>query len=852
MTRVTLRGLLGRKLRTVLTALAIVLGVAMVSGSFVLTDTISKAFDTIFASSYEETDAVVSGRSTTDWSQSGKALVPESALDRIRAVPQVDAAAGEIFDLNSNANQAKLIDHDGKVVTGGGNPTFGLGVDPSPQYERFNPLKLTSGRWAESPGEVVLDANAASKYDFGVGDPVEIEIGGPIRSFHVVGVAKFGDVATIGGATFAVFDVRTAQKLLDKDGYDAISIAAKPGVSDAELVSALRKVVPATTMEVRTGAEQAKEDEKGVAEFIDIIRWVLLGFGGVALFVGAFVIFNTLSITIAQRTREFATLRTLGASRRQLLRSVILESFVTGLLASLIGLAAGLGIAALLTWIFTKAGIDLPRTETVFALRTVIVSLGMGTLVTLLAGVMPAIRATRIAPILAVREGAVVAGKRRSPVWGIGTIAAAVAALGAGLYVGGIDTFPRIALLVGGALVLFVGVAMVAGRLVRPLASVVSIPASRIGGPAGRLARENALRNPGRTAMTAAALMIGLALVTFVSVFGTGLRASDRNAITKQIDTDYAVLSQNTWTGLPPVVGQAVAQLPRVDVASSVRYDRARVGSSNIDVSGVDPATITQVYRFDWKDGSDATLESLGMNGAIVRSSFAKGHDLSVGSPFILRTPGAKPVHLVVRGTYSASRFDPLLGHVVVSQRAFDASFQTPSDMATFVKSSEPKTHLKRALARYADARVLTENEFVDDRSSDLTDVLNLLYVLLALSVVVSLFGMVNTLALAVFERTREIGMLRAIGFTRRQTRRMVRHESVITALIGAGLGLPLGIGLAAAVTHALSKYGVGLSIPVGSLVAFTVVAVIAGTLAAILPARRAARLNVLAALQYE
>jgi putative ABC transport system permease protein len=852
MTRVTLRGLLGRKLRTVLTALAIVLGVAMVSGSFVLTDTISKAFDSIFESSYQQTDVVVSGRSTTDWSQSGKALVPQWVLDRIRTVPGVEAATGEVFDLNSSANQAKLIDRQGKVVTGGGNPTFGLGVDPDPRYQRFNPLKLASGRWASAPDEVVLDANASSTYRFGVGDPVRIEVGGPIRRFHVVGVAKFGDVETIGGATFAVFDVKTAQKLLGKDGYDAVSVAAKPGVSDRELVRQLREAVPASTTEVRTGTQQAQEDKKGVSQFITIIRWVLLGFGGIALFVGAFVIFNTLSITIAQRTREFATLRTLGASRRQVLRSVVLEAFVSGLLASLIGLAAGLGIAWLLTIVFRAAGVDLPRTGTVFALRTVIVSLSMGTLVTLVAGLMPAVRATRIPPISAVREGAVISGKRRSPAWGLGTIALSLSALGSGLFAGGIDPLPRAVLLVGGTLVLFVGIAMIAGRLVRPITALVAIPASRIGGPAGRLARENALRNPGRTATTAAALMIGLALVTFVSVFGTGLRSSDRNAITKQIDTDYAVVASNTWSGLPTVVGRSVAAAPGIEVASSVRYDRARLGSSNIDVSGVDPATIAQVYRFDWKDGSDAALAKLGTNGAIVRSDFAKSHHLAVGAIFVLKTPAAHPLRLVVRGTYSPSRFDPLLGHVVVSQRLFDGSFQTPTDLTTFVRSNASKAGLERVLASFPDARVLTQDEFVADRTSDLSDVLNLLYALLALSVVVSLFGMVNTLALAVFERTREIGMLRAVGFTRRQTRRMVRHESIITALIGAGLGLPLGIGLAAAVTHALSKYGVTFSLPVGSLAVFTVVAVIAGSLAAILPARRAARLNVLAALQYE
>src|SRR4051794_13772536 len=375
MKRVVLKGILGRKFRTILTAFAIVLGVAMVSGSYVLTDTISKAFNVIFASSYSQTDAVISGKKVVQYSQSGNALVSPDVLSLVRNVDGVGAASGEIIDYTGNSDQAKILDKQGNVITGNGNPTFGFGIDPD--QPRFNPLKLTVGRWADGKDEVVIDAATADKYGFHVGDRVNIAVGG-IHRFRLVGIAKFGDVASVGGATISIFDPTTARAVLNKDGFDIVSVSAKPGVSAAELIANLKPVLP-STVQVQTGNEQAKSDEQGVATFIKLIRYVLLGFGGVALFVGGFVIFNTLSITVAQRAREFATLRTLGASRRQVLRSVVLESAIIGLIASLIGLLLGLGLARGLDALFVALGIDLPHAGTVLATRTVVASLATGT-----------------------------------------------------------------------------------------------------------------------------------------------------------------------------------------------------------------------------------------------------------------------------------------------------------------------------------------------------------------------------------------------------------------------------------------------------------------------------------------
>ncbi|HJV30472.1 MAG TPA: FtsX-like permease family protein [Gaiellaceae bacterium] len=852
MRRVALRGIFGRKLRTALTAFSVVLGVAMVTGSFVLTDTMSKAFDSIFSSSYEQTDVVVSGRSLVEWSDQGNALVTDDLLRRVRALPDVDAAAGEITDLNSNANQAHLIDRDGEIVTGNGNPTFGLGIDPS--QPRFNPLKLVAGEFADAPGEVVVDASSARKLGFEVGDDVRVAVGGPVRSFKLVGIAQYGDVDTIGSATMAIFDVRAAQRLLEKPGYDVITVAGRDGVSDEVLIRQVETLLPANA-QVRTAAEQAEADKKGVSEFIDFIRYALLGFGVIALFVGAFVIFNTLSITVAQRTRELATLRTLGATRAQVLGSVVLEALAVGLAASLAGIAAGIGLAKGLTALFASVGLDLPRSELVFATRTWVVALALGMIVTLAASIAPALRATRVSAISAVREGATVPRGRLArysfPI-SVGLVSIAAATLAYGLFVPGVAPFGRVLSLALGTLALFVGVALVSTRVVTPLARVLGWPGARFGGAAGRLARGNAVRMPGRTAATAAALMVGLALVTFVTVMGQGLRASERDAVVRQIDADYVVVSQNGWTTLPAIVGETAARSPGVEVSSSVRRDRGRVLGRDVDISGIDPASLGEVFHLEWESGSPSALRSLRPRDAIVRKSFADENGFALGGAFIVRTPTGEMMNLRVRAVYDPPRFDSLLGNVVVRQSTFDRFFERPGDSLTLVWSNAPSSSLASSLAAYPDARVVSDDTFVDERVAEIDGILNLLYALLALSVIVSLFGMVNTLVLVVFERTREIGMLRAVGLTRRQTRRMIRHESVVTALIGAAIGLPLGIALATAATAALADYDLSLSIPAVPLAVFALVAIGAGIAAAVLPARRASRLNVLEALQYE
>jgi putative ABC transport system permease protein len=844
---VALKGLLARKVRALLTAFAIVIGVSMVSGTFVLTDTMQKAFDGIFTASYDETDAVIAGKQIVEGSSSAGAPVPESLLAAVRALPEVAAAGGTMAI--DESNKAEIIGRDGKPAGSGNAPRLALGNDTS--QPQFSPLKLSAGEWGEGPEQVVIDAATAEKERYVVGDTIAVSTLGDKHRYELTGIATFGDVDSLGGATLAVFDIGTAQTLLHKQGeFDGISIAAAEGTSSDELIKVVQPLVPAS-LELKDAKAQAEADSAEINEALGFIRYFLLGFGGIALFVGAFVIFNTLSITVAQRTREFATLRTLGGSRKQVMRSVVIEGFVIGLLASIVGLFAGVGIAKGLNALI---GADIPEAGTVLAVRTVIVSLVLGVVITLVASIMPARRATRVPPIAAVREGAILPPSRfaaHSLKAAVVVIAASVAAISAGVFANGLSAIGVVVLLGGGIIALFLGVALAAPHLVKPLTRVVGWPARRAG-VAGELAGANSTRNPGRTASTAAALMIGLTLVTVVAVLGAGLRTTVESAVTDQVSAAYIVDGKD---GAPfeAAEGDTLARTPGVTTASHVRTDVALVGGEEQDVTGVDPATIGRFYTFDWTTGSDATVARLGEDGALVTKTYADDKNLAVGKRLSIETASGDKRTVVVAGIYDPPEIEQMLGELTIGQEAFDASFPQPKNKFTFIDAPpQASSDLAAVAGGFSDAKFHTGDAFAKDYTEDFASFLQMLYVLLAFSVIVSLFGMVNTLVLSVFERTRELGMLRTIGMTRRQARRMIRHESIITALIGAALGLPLGIFLAALVTQALSQYDVGLSIPASELVLFTVVAILAGVAAAVVPARRAARLNVLDALHYE
>ncbi len=854
MTRVALRGLATRKLRAALTAVAIVLGVALVAGTFVLTDSITGAFNSIFSTIYRNTDATVTGRNAIDTSANGGAgntgSVPafsQSLLPRVLALPDVKDAIGDV----SGSLQVVV---NGKAITSGGAPNLGFSVNPS--QPQFSSLKLVSGSWP-GPDGVVIDTNTASKKNLHAGETVGIQGVGPVVPLRISGLVKFGSASSLGGATLAGLQLATAQRLLGKVGkLDEIRASAKSGTSPQQLVNQIKPILPADT-QVRTGAQQAQQDSSSITSFLSFLNTFLLVFAGVALFVGSFVIANSLSITIAQRTREFGMLRTIGASRKQIRRAILLESFVTGTIASVIGLLVGLGLAQLLFALFNAVGFTLPNSGTVVKPRTIIVAILVGVIVTVLASLRPAIRATRVEPVAAVREGATLPEGRFAKyrtVSSTATVAAGLILVLLGLFVAS-GTAAVLILMGAGAILIFVGVALLSARFVPTLALWLGWPATKIAGATGRLARDNARRNPQRTASTASALMIGLALVTFVSVLAAGIVADFKNAVNDIFTGDYAITAQNNFSPIPISAGQAATTAPGAIAVGNVRAGEGQVFGSNDQLTAVNPQ-IAQVVRLNWTHGSQTVFASLGTNGAFTSNSYATTHHLSIGSPLVVTTPTGAHIPLVLKGTFKPPSGGSPFGTVTMSAATWDRYYQQPQNLYTLVKMRGGETTanasaLNHALAGFPNAKVQTRQTFINNQIAGLSSVLNILYVLLALSIIVSLFGIVNTLVLSVFERTREIGMLRAVGTSRRQIRRMIRHESVITAFIGSIIGIPLGIAFAGLLA-ARDSSSIAFVIPVGSLIIFLVASWIVGLLAAIFPARRAAKLQPLQALAYE
>ena len=854
MTKFALKGMLGRKLRTALTAIAIVLGVAMVSGTYVLTDSIDQAFDAIFNDVRQGSDAVITGRAAFDLSDGSGSEAPtldESLLERIRELPEVQVAEGGV-----DSESTVLIDREGEAIVGNA-PSIGFSIADGDSP--FNPLRLVEGAWP-GPNEIVIDEATAEKKDFAVGDTIGVQAEGPVQQFRISGLIRFGEtLSTIGDATLAGFDLPTAQRLYDKEGrFDEIAVASNPNVSPEELLAAIEDVIPPTA-QVRTGESQATEEASETNEFITFLQTFLLAFAGIALFVGSFVIANSLGITIAQRTREFATVRTIGASRRQVLGSIVLESLVVGILASVIGLFLGLGLARVLFSLFDAVGFTLPNTGLVFQTRTIVVALLVGILVTLLASLRPAVRATRVPPIAAVREGATLPESRFARFRTAGSVllsALGFAALLFGLFAPDLETTTLLLMLGVGAVCIFLGLALLSVRFIRPLAGALGWPATRIGGAAGALARDNARRNPQRTASTAAALMIGLALVTLVAVLAAGITSTFRGSVEELWeDADYAVTAQNNFSPIPATVAEGIEDVPGVAAVGNVRTGDAAAFGDQFFATAVSPE-LGPMLNMTWTEESSAdVIAALGEDGAFVDDGYAGDHGLRLGSPIELTFANGDTETYRIEGVFDPPTGGSPFGPVTISAEEWDSHTDNPRNLFSFVRmeggqTAENEERLVAELRDFPNAKAQTREAFIDNQIGALSAVLNILYVLLALSVVVSLFGIINTLVLTVFERTREIGMLRAIGMTRRQVRRMIRHESVITALIGGALGIVLGVVLGALLVARIDF--IDFTLPVGSLVVFTIATVVVGIIAAVFPARRAARLNVLQALQYE
>lgn len=849
MNKVSFRGLLARKTRVALTIVAVALGVTLIAGTYVFTDTINASFDRIFQVSNQGVDVVVSPNENVVGSDGQPPALSASLLKVIEAQPQVAVAEGSVFDANG-----VILNRKGERMGNGTGPNFISSVN---EVKRFQAITYAAGGPPKDAGEVTLDKSTADREGYKVGDALEVQGDVPRRAYRISGITRIAGVDSFGGASIAGFILPQAQRITGKVGkFDQISVGAKPGVTPDALRAQLRSVLP-PSVSVRTGTQQADKQSKDIRDNLGFLSTALLAFAGISLFVGAFIIFNTFSITVAQRLREFALLRTLGATRGQVLRSVLAEGLTIGLLGSVAGLALGVLTAKGLQALFKAIGVDLPSNGTVLETRTIVVSLLVGTLVTLVSSLAPAVRATRIAPVAALREGAVLAPGRlarmATPIALVVTVLAC-ALLGFGLF-GSASSSTSLGMVGAGAALLFLGIALLSPRLIGPIASVVGAPMERLGGLTGRLARENTVRQPGRTAVTAAALMIGVTLVVFASIFAASAKSTIDEAITTDSKADIVMSTNGGFGGFTAEAGRAVAKVPGVAFVSPVRTSAGKVNGKRIVVRGVDPATFTQVYRLKWKEGDDGTLTALRDGEAIVSKGWAKSNDVTVGQTLKVLTALDRTVDLRVTGISSDKA--GLLGEVNVTNDQLATDFGANQDFITLVRldpGTDPKA-TKQAIdavlkAQFPAAKAQTNAEYVDSQADQVNQLLALIYALLLLSVIVAMFGIVNTLYLSITERTRELGMLRAIGTSRAQVKRMIRYEAVITALIGGILGAFLGTGLSFLVSRTID--GFTFTLPWGQMFVVLVLSGLVGVLAAILPARLAARLNVLDALAYE
>ena len=854
MLKVGLRGVFSRKLRAFLTALAVFLGVSLMTGTYVLTDTFTNSFGQIFEESNAGTDVAVVPKDAIDSEQGADPPgMPEGLLEEVRKVDGVLEATGGIF-----AAGVSLIDEDGDRIGSTQAPAFGGSVQP----KRFDPFDYAEGRPPETAQEVAVDKLSADREDLAIGDQITVAGNEAARQYEIVGIATLGEVDSFGGATVAILPLAEAQRLADKVGeFNQISIAAEEGVDPLELKRRVATVMPGT-VEVRTGEENAQQETDDIEDDLGFLKVALLIFAWIALFVGAFTIFNTFSITVAQRTREFGMLRTLGASRRQVLTSVMVEAFVIGLIGAGLGILAGIGVADGLNSLFKSAGIDLPNTGSVVKTRALVVPLLVGMIVTLLAAIIPAVRATRVSPVEALSDQAVAPTRRRRRfVTGLAVLLSigGVVAICIGLF-GGIESSSDAASLLGlGAVLLFFGTALMSPRFVAPLASVVGLALERVRKLTGRLARENAVRNPGRTATTAAALMIGLALVTFVAVFAAGIKSSIDDAIDKSFTGDLTLQHEDGFSLIPDAAGREAAQIDGVGAVSSLRYAEGEVAETGDTsfITAIDPKGARQVFEFDWDEGSDETVDGMTRGDALVDQAWATDNDVNVGDTLSVTTPTDRRVRYGVVGKLNDTA--DLWGDFVLTHEAVEDDFHVRQDgmiLLNYASGADPdavRQEVETTMDRdFPIVDVLDQDELKDRIGEQVGQLVNLLYALLSLAVIVSLFGIVNTLTLSIYERTRELGLLRAIGMSRRQVRRVVRYEAVITALLGALLGSVLGIFFAVIVSRPLADEGFNLTFPVGTLILLFILAAIAGVVAAILPARRASRLDVLEALAYE
>jgi putative ABC transport system permease protein len=835
----TFRSLLAHRVRLALTALTIALGTGFMAGSFVFTATLTHGLDSLFAQSATGTDVIVqhtAPRGAGFGAGSGGARpLPAVTEAAIRRLPGVAAADGVV------SGRAVLLGRNGQPLPGQFGVALSWPADP-PFQAIFTRL---TGRPPTGRGQVMIDYGSARQGHFTVGDQIEIAIGGQARPFMVTGVTGYGSADSIGGS-MAIFSLPDAQQLFGLTGlYNQIDVKAGRGVSAQQLRGQVARILP-PGLDAVTAASAAASQAQQLNSQLGFLTYFFAGFAGVSLFVGAFVIWNTFSIMIGQRVRELALMRAIGAGRGQVFRSVLGEAALLGAVSALAGVLLGIALARGLAALLSGFGLSLPLSGLVVPLAGAAASFGAGVATTVAAAVPPAWRATRVAPVQALRD-AVPAPAGFSSVRlasGLAVTAAGIAAVLAGLFGGGSTVITA-----AGAVACFLGVTVLGPLFARPLASVVGLPLAALPGKTGTLARSNAMRNPKRTSATAAALMIGLALIAAASVLTSSVRSVIAGQITADTKTSFYVQATSADAGITPQLAMVLARVPEVRQVTEVRTTDATVaGSSHQNVDGVDPAAIDAFVSLGLRSGS---LASLRTGELLVSQSAANARHWRTGDEVMIGFGSYGTSRLRVGGIFASP--GPLAGYLIsVATFAADTGIRTDNvDLVRAPAAARPA--LGRALAGYPGAELLDQAGYAQSRGAILGTILNLITALLVLAVIIALLGIASTLALSVAERTRELGLLRAIGMRRRQLGQMVAAESVIIAVIGALLGAGLGLGLGAALAAAFTRsQQLTVVIPAAQIVAYVVAAGLAGLLAAIGPARRAARMNVLAAIVAE
>lgn len=837
MWRVTIRGLAAAKLRFALTGLAVVLGTAFVSGALVFGDTLQEGFEELFTQITGDADVVVEP-DEDDVDDGEREHIPAGLLADVRALDEVAVADGEM------EGTAVLID-DGEPIGEFGPPTLATGRSAEPELDAG---ELRHGRWPQAEGEIAVDADTAGAQDWQVGEDVAVAFEGPAEDAEIVGTFGVGEFDNLGGATVVVLDRDTAADKLGTDGdFTALSALAAEGVGDDELVDALGGAVGGDYT-VHT-AEEAVEDElEAVTEMVGVFSTGLLVFAGVSLLVGGFLIFNTFSIVLAQRLRELALLRAVGAGRGQLFASVLGEAGMVGLLGGAVGAAAGVGVAEALHALMGQLGLSLPGDELVLQPRTVAVAVGLGVAVTVVAAAAPARRAVRVPPVAALQQGAAAAvagrGWPRTAAGGL-LVAGGAAALAAGLFADA-----GVAAVGAGAVAVILGVAALSRLVAKPLAAAIGWPAARLRGVRGQLARVNAMRNPRRTAATASALMIGLALVAFVAIFADSLRTSTSEAIDQTFATDL-IMHATVAEGLPEAAVDDVESADEVAMVATQADEPVDIDGEEHRVAVMDGDDMVAAFDFHAVDGDPGDVRD---GGVLVAEAEAEDAGVAAGDTVTVDTPDGErslPVAAVVEPPGMQAGW-------FVERDSYGGDVAGPTrmayvDLADGVAADDGEAAVADALEDYPQVAMVDRAGLVDLASEQINQLLGVMVALLALSVLIALLGIVNTLALSVVERVREIGLLRAVGMTRPQVRAMVRSEASIVALLGAVLGVGLGVTFGATFVSAFDEIGIEhLTIPWAPIVVGLVLAALAGMLAGVLPARRAARQNVLAAIATE